>query len=85
MRAKFIDSLSSHLDVTTQELNASYPECLHSEVVREIVETNIDGVFGISPEHDIAGLVPKYLLVWSDFTLLLHVCLQTIPIPLLQL
>ena len=62
-RAEFIDSLSSHFQTTNEELGSLCSECVHIEAVRVIAEADIDGVFGISPEHGIC-----------KFVLFFHIC-----------
>ena len=65
-RSEFIDSLSSHFQTTNEELGSLYSECVHIEAVRVIAEADIDGVFGISPEHDLSGIY--------KFVLFFHIC-----------
>lgn len=54
-RAELIDSISSHVDTTFEEAATQLPECLHITVIRKITEEDIDGVYGISAQHDFGG------------------------------
>ena len=54
-RAELIDSISSRVDTTFEEAATQLPECLHITVIRKIAEEDIDGVYGISPQHDFEG------------------------------
>ena len=51
-RAELIDSMSSHVDTTYEDAAMKFSDCLHTTVVQKIAEEHIDGIYGISAQHD---------------------------------
>ena len=54
-RAELIDNMSSYVDTTFEEAATQLSECLHINITRKIAEEDIDGIYGISAQHDFEG------------------------------
>ena len=55
-RGKFVDGLSSEIiDGSASAISDCYPECIHISAVRDIVEEEVDTVFGLSADDEFAG------------------------------
>ena len=55
-RVKFVDGLSSEIiDSSTSAISDCYPECIHISAARDIVEEEVDTVFGPSANDEFAG------------------------------
>ena len=47
-RVKFVDGLSSEIiDSSASAISDCYPECIHISATRDIVEEEVDTVFGL--------------------------------------
>ena len=53
-RAELLDSLTTHLDIQSSELESTFPECLHIKAVKYIC-TEVDAIHDISPEQEFSG------------------------------
>ena len=55
-RGKFVDGLSSEIiDGSASAISDCYPECIHISAARDIVEEEVDTVFGLSAGDEFAG------------------------------
>ena len=57
-RSKFVDGLSSEITghgSSSSAINDHYPECVHISAVRDIVEEEVDTVFGLTADDEFAG------------------------------